>query len=95
MSGIRPESTDVTATLFRGSGILHSLSVAANGGASNAQIYDGVSANGKLIFNIGLLDGAGFSPYLASGLQISHGIHVVCADANIQVTVGFTNDGIQ
>ena len=86
--------TDITGLIARGVGVLTSLTVSANGGASNCQIYDGLDANGIELFNIGQLDGSGLTPNLGNGIPINVGIYVVCADANIQVTIGFDNSGI-
>jgi len=94
MDSVRIEHTSISRALFVGAGVLKTLCVSANGGASNCQIYDVIDATGDLKFDIGQLDGSGLAPPLGVGVQFYRGVYVVCGDANIKVTVGYVNDDI-
>ncbi len=85
----RTEYTDSSRKIYRGSCIVYSAHIAADGAVADCQIYDGESANGELKVHLEALTGTTESWLPGTGSRFDHGIAIVVNAATTKVSITF------
>jgi len=83
----RMELTNLDLVVFRGSGILLGITLAADGGATGITLRDGTNELGTAVCRITALDNTTFHAHADEPILFSNGMFIDVDDANAYVTI--------